>query len=172
MSCSNNVPTCLCQACRNARAALEQGKTYDELHSEYGHPAAGMIKEAAATQRLRAFLEALAEDLTYYWHWGDGDGGWFLEQLAIAVEQTGRPWPHYVPRLHAVLRDSTYRKQAVPRRLAKQVFERDAYRCVTCGTHIDLTCDHIVPESKGGPTTLENLQTMCRPCNSKKGARL
>jgi 5-methylcytosine-specific restriction endonuclease McrA len=64
-----------------------------------------------------------------------------------------------------------YQKAKISRRLSKQVFERDAYRCVTCRSHIDLTCDHIIPESLGGPTNLENLQTMCRPCNSSKGAR-
>lgn len=60
-------------------------------------------------------------------------------------------------------------KAKIPRSLAKQVYERDAYRCVQCGDHHDLTCDHIEPESLGGPTTFDNLQTMCRPCNSRKG---
>lgn len=62
-------------------------------------------------------------------------------------------------------------KAKIPRALAKQVFERDAYRCVTCGGHNDLTCDHVVAESQGGETSFENLQTMCRTCNSRKGAR-
>lgn len=65
-----------------------------------------------------------------------------------------------------------FKKSAIPRRLSKLVFERDAYRCKHCGGHIDLSCDHIIPESKGGPTTFANLQTLCRPCNSAKGARL
>ena len=56
-------------------------------------------------------------------------------------------------------------------RIKKQVFERDAYHCKHCGAHIDLCADHIKPESWGGETTLENLQTLCRSCNSKKNNR-
>lgn len=64
------------------------------------------------------------------------------------------------------------RKARIGRAMSRAVMERDAYRCVACGTHLNLTCDHIIPESKGGPTTLDNLQTMCQPCNSRKGSRL
>lgn len=64
------------------------------------------------------------------------------------------------------------KKVKIPRSMAKAVFERDAYRCVTCGSHIDLTCDHVIPESKGGPATLDNLQTMCRSCNCRKGVSI
>lgn len=35
-----------------------------------------------------------------------------------------------------------------------------------------MTKDHIIPRSRGGPTTLENLQTMCSICNGKKGQKL
>lgn len=58
------------------------------------------------------------------------------------------------------------------RALARAVMERDGYRCVVCQTHIDLTCDHLIPVSKGGGNTLENLQTMCRTHNRQKGAKL
>ena len=63
------------------------------------------------------------------------------------------------------------KKATISAFLCRNVMERDKYRCVTCGTHLDLTCDHVLAESRGGETTLDNLQTMCRHCNSKKGAR-
>jgi DNA-directed RNA polymerase subunit RPC12/RpoP len=157
---------------RKSLAALEQGRTYDELHAEFGHHKAALIKEAAASVRLEAFLTALPEDLAYYWRWGDGQGGWLLDRLAAIVIEAGEYWPFAEPADPSRGDEVRRKKRRIPRRLAKLVFERDAYRCVTCGAHIDLTVDHIVPESKGGPTTLENLQTMCRSCNSKKGARL
>lgn len=63
-------------------------------------------------------------------------------------------------------------KKPIPYELRKLVFERDAYRCQTCGDWHDLSVDHIIPESKGGLAKLDNLQTLCRKCNSKKGNRL
>ena len=52
------------------------------------------------------------------------------------------------------------------------VFERDRYRCRHCGSIENLTIDHIYPQSRGGGHTEDNLQTLCRPCNSRKGARV
>ena len=52
-----------------------------------------------------------------------------------------------------------------------EVWERDNFTCVHCGSRRDLSIDHIHPQSKGGKATLENCQTLCRKCNSKKGAR-
>ncbi len=55
--------------------------------------------------------------------------------------------------------------------LRRRVYERDGRRCKQCGGVDDLTLDHIVPVSRFGMTSEDNLQTLCRRCNSAKGDR-
>jgi hypothetical protein len=63
-------------------------------------------------------------------------------------------------------------RPTIPLALRQAVYERDGYTCVTCGADRPLSLDHIYPWSLGGPDTLENLQTMCVPCNCRKGDRV
>lgn len=65
-----------------------------------------------------------------------------------------------------------YVKQRIPRSVQTAVWERDGFRCKTCGVQRELSVDHIHPEIKGGTLDLDNLQTLCRPCNSRKKDRL
>lgn len=53
-----------------------------------------------------------------------------------------------------------------------QVLKRDLYTCQYCGSKKDLTCDHVVPRTRGGTNHHSNLKTACRSCNSKKGGKL
>lgn len=64
------------------------------------------------------------------------------------------------------------KRDPIPVEVRFFIFERDGYRCVQCGTSEDLTIDHIHPKSLGGADTADNLQTLCRPCNCRKGARV
>lgn len=43
------------------------------------------------------------------------------------------------------------------------------YRCLACGQQGRLTVDHVVPLSAGGSNRIDNLQPLCKPCNSSKG---
>lgn len=61
-----------------------------------------------------------------------------------------------------------FERPAIPVELRWEMWERDNFTCKLCGSHKFLTIDHIIPVSKGGQTTKENLQTLCRNCNSKK----
>jgi hypothetical protein len=60
-------------------------------------------------------------------------------------------------------------RRAIPNRIRWSVFRRDGYQCRFCGSHHDLTIDHIYPLSRGGTDEIGNLQTLCRSCNSSKG---
>jgi len=71
----------------------------------------------------------------------------------------------------------------VPRKFRRQVtntflFARDQYRCAYCGRHRSelrgrefLTRDHIIPLSRGGDNSWENVVTACSACNNRKGQR-
>ncbi len=55
------------------------------------------------------------------------------------------------------------------------VFLRDRFACQYCGVALpshELTFDHVVPRSRGGRTTWENVVTACAPCNLRKGGRM
>ena len=54
----------------------------------------------------------------------------------------------------------------------RAVFARDGWACQYCGARTSLTVDHVIPRSKGGPSTWENIVTCCAPCNRRKGDHL
>lgn len=63
-------------------------------------------------------------------------------------------------------------------KLRQKIKIRDNYKCCNCCISIDdernllLEIDHIIPLSKGGISTEENLQTLCWRCNRTKGAKI
>ena len=106
-------------------------------------------------------IRRAVQDVGHIAHQGDGNCGALVDALIGICKEAGlykKPAPY-----------QGYKKRRIPNSLRTQVFERDAYRCVSCGTHKDLRVDHIHPESAGGADTLENLQTLCARCNSVKG---
>lgn len=56
----------------------------------------------------------------------------------------------------------------------RNVYRRDAYRCMYCGRRpglSDLTIDHVTPRSRGGSTSWTNCVTACIRCNARKADR-
>jgi 5-methylcytosine-specific restriction endonuclease McrA len=56
----------------------------------------------------------------------------------------------------------------------KGIILRDGSACQYCGSVLagkELTMDHVVPRSRGGFSTWENLVSCCFPCNNRKGNR-
>lgn len=62
--------------------------------------------------------------------------------------------------------------QSLQRRITRRaVFARDGWECQYCGRRGSLTMDHVVPRSKGGDTSWENVVACCATCNRRKGDR-
>jgi hypothetical protein len=56
----------------------------------------------------------------------------------------------------------------IPVLVKRHVFDRDKGLCQHCGSSDQIEYDHIRPFSKGGPSTISNLQLLCMPCNRRK----
>ena len=71
-----------------------------------------------------------------------------------------------------------YQRALMTQSLRNEIKARDKYTCQNCGIsireepHLLLEIDHIIPLSKNGKTTKDNLQTLCWRCNRQKGSRL
>ena len=50
----------------------------------------------------------------------------------------------------------------------RAVFARDSWTCQYCGSRSNLTVDHVIPRSRGGAHSWENVVAACRPCNARK----
>jgi 5-methylcytosine-specific restriction endonuclease McrA len=69
------------------------------------------------------------------------------------------------------------RKAKISKKMRATVLARDNHICRACGFGGSvnfapfLACDHVIPESAGGATALDNLQCLCAACNVAKGDR-
>ena len=60
----------------------------------------------------------------------------------------------------------------IPQDVKQAVGQRDQGRCMQCGATTYLEFDHIIPFGKGGASTVNNIQLLCRRCNLAKGDRI
>lgn len=82
-----------------------------------------------------------------------------LESLILMGYEPGNKGNKYINRTHKRYVSSTVRKA---------VWKRDKGRCVRCGGKENIQFDHIIPISKGGSSTVENIELLCQSCNIEK----
>ena len=68
--------------------------------------------------------------------------------------------------------DTLSDRKRIPRDVRNAVWIRDAGLCIECGADDYLEFDHVIPVSKGGSNTLQNIQLLCRRCNVTKSDRI
>ncbi len=94
--------------------------------------------------------------------------------LVVALVITVRPKRETQAPPSTQAQTPTYkpRRPPIPQTVKETVWRRDGGRCVQCGSNQNIQFDHIIPYSKGGADSVENLQILCRTCNLRKGARI
>ncbi len=123
-------------------------------------------------------LNADFRPLSYYplslWSWQDAIRAVFLERVnVVASYERVVNSPNLQMRLPSVVSLKKYVSASPnPAFTRFNVFLRDRFCCQYCGARGDLTFDHLIPRSRGGRTTWENVVTACSPCNLKKANRL
>lgn len=86
----------------------------------------------------------------------------------IRSPSTTLPHP-IVIRLVSYVRVPHFTSRRITRRA---LFARDTHTCQYCGSRTRLTLDHVVPRSRGGGSSWDNVVTACAPCNLRKSDRL
>lgn len=123
-------------------------------------------------------LNADYRPLSYYplslWSWQDAIKAVFLDRVNIVSSyETSVHSPSFEMRLPSVVCLKSYVKPArFPAFTRFNLFLRDRFSCQYCGERHDLTFDHVIPRSRGGQTTWDNVVTACAPCNLRKGGHM
>lgn len=132
----------------------------------------------AITLLCRGLVEAIDLDGDSFSTY-DFEGWRYVSEVRSLAKQPHEDWVRSVhfemlaPRVVRLLKFD----RAPQRRLRfnrRNLFARDNHRCQYCGrhgSHSQLSLDHVLPRSRGGETTWENVVACCVRCNVKKGGR-
>src|ERR671925_187586 len=87
----------------------------------------------------------------------------------LRSEHTAMPRPVVIRLVTFVKVPRDTHRRKITRRA---VFARDGWTCQYCGSRSNLTVDHVIPRSKGGGSSWDNIVASCAPCNRRKGDAL
>lgn len=90
------------------------------------------------------------------------EGGWQVHSPSLVID---------VPKHIRLTITSNERMWKIPPVNRREVLRRDHHSCQYCGSGKHLTLDHVMPRSKGGSHTWDNVVAACERCNSRKGDR-
>ena len=147
----------------------------DHHHAEFRTQ---FVREPAALRRFPALvLNADYRPLSYYplslWPWQEAIKAVFLDRVSIIAEYDeevrSQRQAFRIPSV-VVLKDYVKPQKRVAF-TRFNLFLRDGFECQYCGSKGDLTFDHVVPRSRGGVTSWENVVAACSPCNLRKANR-
>lgn len=113
------------------------------------------------------YPESTVSDSDLAWRMRIDDAAWAETKKRLIARDlmTADNKPTYDGVGGAILRPSSYAWGVIRER----IFARDDYTCRYCGDRgVTLQCDHVIPVTRGGDHSDENLVTACEPCNRAK----
>ena len=122
-------------------------------------------------------LNADYQPLSYYplslWSWQDAVKAVFLDRVSIVDQynQEVRSANMSMPLPSVVALKDFVPQNRAPAFTRFNLFLRDGFACVYCGSERELTFDHVHPRRLGGQTNWKNIVAACTKCNLKKGGR-
>ena len=172
-----------CKRCRDFRKR-EQIANSPELQRKAKERSARYYREhqEETIARVRAYAQEnrdkVLEKSRKYWHTRVDKEAYNEARQARRVERYWSDLEFREKRLRES-RHSTKTRKARLRgaegsyslREWEELCEKYNYTCLRCGlsgSDVYLTVDHVIPVSKGGTNTIENIQPLCGSCNSKK----
>lgn len=139
------------------------------------------LRTAPLEQCQALVLNADYQPLSYYplslWSWQDAIKAIFRGSVVVVseYERVIRSPTHEI-KLPSVLALKDYVPAVQSPAFTRfNVFLRDEWECQYCGHTFrtqELTFDHVIPRSRGGRTTWDNIVTACQACNLRKGSKM
>ena len=136
------------------------------------------VREPAVLRHYPALvLNADYRPLSYYplslWPWQEAVKAAFLNRVTIVAEyeQVVRSQRSELRIPSVVVLKDYVKPQKRVAFTRFNLFLRDQFCCQYCAAKGDLTFDHVLPRSRGGITSWENVVAACSPCNLRKGSK-
>ncbi|HQU67765.1 MAG TPA: HNH endonuclease [Albidovulum sp.] len=133
------------------------------------------VRDPSALRHYPALvLNADFRPLSYYplslWPWQEAIKAAFLDRVTIIAEydEVVRSQRSAIRIPSVVVLKEYVKPQKRVAFTRFNLFLRDEFCCQYCGSKGDLTFDHVVPRSRGGITSWENVVAACSPCNLRK----
>ncbi len=137
--------------------------------------ASSYVRQSAGLKDHPALvLNADYRPLSYFplslWPWQEAVKATFLDRVSIVAEYEMEVHsPSIAMKLPSVVVLRDYVKPArYPAFTRFNLFLRDGFTCQYCGATGEMTFDHVIPRSRGGRTTWENVVAACGKCNLRK----
>jgi hypothetical protein len=121
--------------------------------------------------------ERVKHGFLYQNAWYLVEGNFTLEQKKLLVMEDADRERIFFEKLASKFTSDAAREaaqpiQRIPEDVKIAVWRRDEGRCVDCKGRERLEFHHIVPRSKGGSSTVHNIELLCETCNRKRGNRI